>query len=468
MTPPSTSKSTSKGSRQKSVESEVPQVPARTSRRRGRRHPGVVLLKPDPVRRIGWRARYADPDTGRTTKETLDASLTTTEARADWAVRKSKALAKRRLELESGAPRTTGTSLEHAIGRYFEDHPHLSTRTQQIYKAGAGKLLAWAKRIRLESADDLDGSKLVAFRATLVKETRQVHVEGGKRGELKATDERRAPATVNAELRAIGTVLTYLRRLGLLPRLSSDALSDGLQKLKAPPKRIHYLKPHELQQLLNAALRHDAETFKATREEHAARTAGSTPRYTPIAPIVAAALMTGMRFQALIDLDWKHVDLDALNHEGRKVGEIVPPAGSVTKRTGVIGLEVSPALRHMLAAMRPKDAAGSVFGLTREEAKASLRRVVAEYDAPSGSTWQTFRRTCGTYLTNAPGIFGAASAYRSAKQLGHSVQVAERHYVGVVGVAPTARTLEAAMQIEPEMQRVLDAVGTHGSKSKRK
>jgi hypothetical protein len=57
-----------------------------------------------------------------------------------------------------------------------------------------------------------------------------------------------------------------------------------------------------------------------------------------------------------------------------------------------------------------------------------------------------FRHTTGTYLTNAPGIFGAASAYRSAKQLGHSVAVAEKHYLGLVrGISPAARTLEDAM-----------------------
>jgi hypothetical protein len=62
-------------------------------------------------------------------------------------------------------------------------------------------------------------------------------------------------------------------------------------------------------------------------------------------------------------------------------------------------------------------------------------------------------------LTNAPGIFGAASAYRSAKQLGHSVAVAERHYLDVMrGIPREARTLEAAMQIEKQMTRVIAAV----------
>ncbi|MES1186899.1 MAG: hypothetical protein ABUL60_24005 [Myxococcales bacterium] len=427
-------------------------------------HPGVVLIPPDPEHgHPTWRARYVDPDTGRKVKVRLDPlAVPTAETRRDWAIRKAKALAKRRLELEGGAPRATGTALPAALDQYFKDHPHLRPRTRQIYKRVADGLAAWGAGVGVRSADDLTGPRLVAFRAELVKETRRVHVEGGKRGELQATDAPRSPNTINSDLRAIGTVLGYLRRLGLLTRLTADELRDGLKKLKAPPQRIDYRKPHELQRVLDAALRHDAATFTATRDEHAGRgEKGRTVRYTPIAPVIAAALITGMRFQALIDLDWKHVDLDTRDHEGRVVGEIVPPAGSTTKRAGVIGLEISPALRRMLAAMHLRSGGvGTVFGLSREEAKASLRRLAAEYGAPAGSTWQAFRRTCGCYLTNAPGIFGAASAYRSAKQLGHSVQVAERHYVDVVrGIQRDARTVEAAMQIESELSKIMTAVG---------
>lgn len=51
-------------------------------------------------------------------------------------------------------------------------------------------------------------------------------------------------------------------------------------------------------------------------------------------------------------------------------------------------------------------------------------------------------------LTNAPGIYGAASAFRSAKRAGHSVVIAERHYVDVLRDLPaTATTLEDAVGI---------------------
>ena len=151
------------------------------------------------------------------------------------------------------------------------------------------------------------------------------------------------------------------------------------------------------------------------------------------------------------------VDLDARDDHGNPSGEITPQGGSATKRTGVIGLEISPALRELLATMRPKNARGGVWGLTRDQAKAAAKRL-ARHGAPDAWSWQVLRSSCGTYLTNSPGIFGAASAYRSAKQLGHSVAVAERHYVGVLrGIPREATTLEAAMQIEQHMQRVTEA-----------
>jgi integrase len=116
-------------------------------------------------------------------------------------------------------------------------------------------------------------------------------------------------------------VLSYVRRLGLLPRLTSDDLRDGPKKLSTGV--AHRLpQPAELRKLLEAALRHDAETFAATREEHAGlRPPGTTRRYQQIAPLIAGAVLTGMRFGELVDLDWKNVELEALDHDGEKAGE---------------------------------------------------------------------------------------------------------------------------------------------------
>lgn len=428
-------------------------------------HPGVVLLKPDAVHNHPtWRARFVDPDTGRSTKVRLDpVALRTAEARRDWAIRKSRSLAQRAMAIEGGAARATGTALPEAIKRYYEAHTRLRPATLEAYRAAGSKLAEWAARTGVRSADELTGPRLVAFRAELLREPRRARDKGGKRGAVKLSTGTRSPHTVNRELRSVRTILGYLRKLGLLPRISDDDLKDGLERLAVGSERIDYRRPAELQQLLEAALRHDAATYAATREEHAGKRApGSTLRYEPIAPLVAAAMVTGMRYGELITLDWSQVDLEALDNDGTVVGEIHLSSATKTKRARTIGLEVSPALRTLLAAMHLNTGGkGSVFGHTEDGANSALRRAIREYGAPAASGWQALRRTCGTFLTNSPGIFGSASAYRSAKQLGHSVAVAERHYVGVIrGISRDARTLEQAMQIETQMAAVIAAVGS--------
>jgi integrase len=399
-----------------------------------------VLVKPDPKRRIGWRARYKDPDTGRTVWESLEPELRSADARQDWAVDKSNALAKRRLELEGGAVRATGTGLGAALARYFDDNPNLRPGTVGVYRRASDRFAEWCARHGVKSADDVNGPRLVAFKGWLQRLPLRASEAGAKRGARRDTDKRREPASVNRDLRAIGTILTHLRRAGLLPHVTGDALSDALRKLSGSVERIDFRQPPELRALLDSAARHDAATFAATRDEHAGkRAAGTTPRHKPIAPLVVAAMLTGMRLGELVGLAWERVDLDAKQiHIG---------AESKTHRARTVDLVVSPALVRMLSARRPKHAVGSVFGLTYGEAKAAEKRLRGEFGAPAGCGWQALRRTCGTFLSNAPGIFGAASAYRSAKQLGHSVVVAEKHYVGVVRIGKKARTLEAAMGV---------------------
>ena len=118
-----------------------------TKKRRGAKHRGVSLIPPKAARRTGWVARYRDPDSEKIREESLPAAqAATAESRAEWAVRKSRDIAKRRLELEGGAPRATGTALDAALDRYFEGHPLLRDRTRKIYRSAADKLAAWRQR----------------------------------------------------------------------------------------------------------------------------------------------------------------------------------------------------------------------------------------------------------------------------------------------------------------------------------
>jgi integrase len=421
------------------------------ARKRRKKHPGVVLLKPDPKKRMGWRARFKDPDRSRMVYVALPAEYTTIELREEWAGRKSRELAKRRLELDDGAPRATGTALADAIKRYHDAHPHLRDRTRTVYERSTDKLLMWASGHGVESADQLTRAKLLAFREQLIAEPKLVAAPNAKRGTYVPSNARRASVSVNQELRSVRTVLGYLRDLDLLPRLTHDDLRRALKHLPLTMERAEYLKPAEIRKLLEAALRHDAETFDETREEHrGGGTTGRTPRYDAVAPFVAFVLITGMRFGEALALDWSQVDLDAFDHEGVVAGEIYLAGGNTkTHKARTVGLEVSPSLRKLLAASYlASGGKGRLFSFTRATAEAAAKRLRKSYGAPERFSWQLLRSTCATYLTNAPGIFGAASAYRSAKQLGHSVQVAEKHYTGVLrGIPHDARTLDEAMGI---------------------
>jgi integrase len=437
--------------------------------RNSRRHRGVVLMKPNRSGRTGWRARYVDPespaDAPRFKWESLPAELTTAEQREKWARNKARSLADRHIEVAMGAPRATGATLASVVGEYYQAHPKLRPRTVLAYKGATDKLLAWAEGKKLAGADDLTRAALLKFRASLQHDPKRVRAVGGKRGEVVATDKPRSAYSINRELRGVRTVLGWLVDADKFPRLKHDDLRRALKRTQVTKERIQYLKPHQLQKLLESCLRHDADTFELTREEAAgARPRGTTPKYTPIAAFTACVLLSGMRLGESVALDWRQVDLDALDETGRKVGELHLEGETIkTKMHRDVDLSVSPQLRALLAALQLKSGrVGSVFGVSRSEAEAAGKRLRAEYGAPEAFTWQALRRTCGTYLTNAPGVFGAASAYRSARQLGHSVQVAEKHYLGLVrGIPRDAHTLEAAMQLEDVMARVIAGVGGH-------
>ena len=354
------------------------------------------------------------------------------------------------------------TGLVSEIGTYLESiEPEKRTRTMRTYRDACERIVQWASKARVKHTEELTPAKLANLRTWLVNLPKVTAKQGGKRGERRATEERRSPVTVNVELRAIKTCLNTLRRQGKLPKLHRDDITDNLQALRVDLDEPDFLHPKQAAKLLAAAVMHDAETFTETRDEHVGNgPKGQTPKYPAIAPFAAVLLLTGMRRGEALALRWEYVDLDAADHEGRRVGEIRLPAAVVkTKRGRTIGLEVSPGLYKLLAAMKLR--AGEeplVFpGYSVSVVEKARMRLVETYEAPSFS-WQTLRSTCATFLNNAPGIYGSAAHHMSAKQLGHSVVVAERRYAGRLrSVSRTARTLDEAMGIGEALGKVLDA-----------
>ena len=423
-----------------------------------RRHPGVALIPDDPEQRHWWKVRYRHPDTGKMVKRTLDRALRTKAMREDYAVTLSEQLARRRLELESGATRATGTPFSDAIQRYYDAHPRLRPRAVVTYKLATDKLIAFAHKRGIKTVDDLNRAKLMMFREQIVNEPKRYSVPNGKRGAKRTEGERRSAHSINRELRAVSTALRYLVDCDLFSKLSHDDIRRACKPLKAPHERKDYLKPAEIKRLLEAAQRHDREVFKVTR----AKGSQPTPRYPAIAPFTMFVLLTGMRFGEAIGLQWKDVDLDALDAGGKKVGEIYISAKSKTSKARTVGLEVSPMLRKLLVAQKLRTGGkGTVWGLTDGAANAAMKRLVAKYGAPKGAGWQKLRITCATFLCNAVGIFGTASPFKESRQLGHSIKVAEDHYVGLIrGIPIEAKDLESAMQIAKPCTAIVEQVQT--------
>jgi integrase len=433
-------------------------------------HPGVVLLdRMLPSGRKAVQARFRDPDTGKLHKPMLDlVALPTAEARTLWAKRKSQALAKRRMDLAGGAPVKSETPLSGAIDTYVDDAKHrLRASTLRTYRhQGIDQFRRWAASRNLVHVEALTQPLLAELRATLVASGKDVVQKGARRGTRESSSSKRAAVTTNTYFKNIKTVLNHMRERGLLPALSKDAIADALRPLPVPRELAEYLAPAQLQKLLEAAQRHDAAVFAETREEHCGLLPrGSTRRYEPIAAFAAFLMLTGCRRGEALGLTWADVDLDALDAQGRAVGEIrLRAANTKTHHARTIYLEVSPALRAMLAAMKlraGRDADSQhVFGgvqpYTKDAVESARARLLEEYGAPKFD-WQMLRSTCATYLTNASGIFGGATVFMSARQLGHSVMVAERHYLGVHrGIPKDAHTLETAMQIECQLRELVN------------
>lgn len=427
-------------------------------------HPGVKLKK----RALAggghsWRAVYADPTTGRDVYETLDRlALPTAAARVQWAKAKAVNLARTRLDRRDGIRAPTSVALSDGIERYMAvARSTLKPKTIYGHELAHRQLASWARSAGVRETGDLTRPLLVDLRDHLIQARRLVVAQGGRRGGRVAQDDRRAPRTINRELASLKTLFGDWRLREMLNGITSDDIKDALAALPVAREEPDFLSPSDLQALFAAAVRHDGDTFSATRREHAgAGPIGATPRYTAIAPFLAFVLLTGLRRSEALAVTWEMIDLDALDNGGQRVGEIRLPARSTkTNRARTIGLEVSPALRKILASHRLRTGGrGSVFELNGDIITKAQRRLEKRFGAPR-FTWQMLRSTCATYLTNAPGIFGAASAFLSARQLGHGVAVAEKHYTGLVrGIRREARTLEAAMQIEDELAAVLRGV----------
>jgi integrase len=436
-------------------------VPKKKARKtQNRKHPGVVLTRSKTSSgKIRWRARWTNPRTEKVVwRDMSKEDATNAKERTAWAVEKSAAMRRLRDKIEAEEGPFTETTVKDAVKEYFVRRaPELKARTIEVYTAASTELLAWAKESGPAIVEDLTRANLAELRAAVVGRPALRKRKGGKRGAMRATKKTRKPGSVNVTLRALRTILYEWREWERLPKIDREKIAKGLKNVKDKRSAPKFLGASDLRRLLDAARRHDAETFALTREEKdGERVPGTTARHNAVAPLILTVVLGGFRYGEASELPWSEVHLDE--------GAIVLDSERV--KTGVgrrVDLSVSPALRSLLAGLKIR--AGKeprVFPWATRAATETARRRLAKYGAPKGWTWQSLRASCGTFLTCAPSIYGAASAFLSAKRLGHSVAVAEARYVGAVTTIPAdAKTIEAAMKIEDHVARVVEAVAGH-------
>lgn len=401
-----------------------------------------------------WVARWRDPLSGAETQQSLDKlGLTTAETRRQWAIEKAESLRRAAAAIAAGSAVAERTTLAEAIKRYTEAAT-IKPTTLANYRPSLRRLQTWAHGVGVRLVQDLRPTHLSAFRDTIVKLQVSAPVKGGKRGRKQEGHRPRSSASTKNTLTVTKVFLGWARRAGLTPYLDGDAIRDRLRPVRVEREAVEFLRPPEVRQLLDAALRHDAATFALTRAEHdGEREPGTTPRYEPAAPLVLLAVLLGCRAMELVELEWREVDLQA--------GEIrLPASRTKTSYARTITLAESPSAIELLRALRLRTPGDRVFPRWTEGlAKDTRLRLVAEFGAPR-FTWQMLRRTCAAVLTNAPAIYGGASAYRSAKRAGHSVAVAEKNYVDLLRDLPKdAATIEAATGIEAQVAKILAAAG---------
>lgn len=435
-----------------------------TKRRRVRSpHPGVKLKK--RTRKSGatsWRAHYIDPDTGREVAKTLSPTLSTKEARTIFAKNLAKGVEKRRMERASGVRLITPTKLEDAIQSYLDAETGIrAPKTLEGHRLALKQLRGWAAQDSIKTTADIRPDRLPGLKDFVTQAPKLLVAQGARQGARKGSTALRSPVTVNRELRSLKALLNNWRRRRLVP-LTADDITESLKALSEPRKAPTYYSPEVLNQILEAALRHDADCFTATRNElRGGGLPGGTFKYEPVAPFAAFMMLTGTRVACALALEWDDVLLNALDESGNRVGQIdVPAEKTKTRMDRTVGLEVSPQLRRLLIGLKLRSGGqGRIFeGLTKDGITKARRRLTNLYGAPM-FTWKHMRSTCATYLASAPSIFGAASVFRSAAQMGHSVSIAEKHYLRAVrGIARDARTLEVAMQVQDVLHGVIVSV----------
>lgn len=351
------------------------------------KHPGVVDLPANASH--PRRARWVDPETGRRRIHHLPKD--DDEARR-WCIKKSAELMLRKARTD---PPPGGTlSLPLAVEKYLAERHRLEPSTLKQY------------RYTLQRFQKFVGNRPLSL--PMLRSWRTALDRPGTSAQ-----------SVNRDLAHVSAFLNHARLAGDI-HLAKETIGDGLKRLPQDFEKKEPLTVAEMRDLVRRLDRAVAGRIPSS----VVPGQNTLNRYRAL---VITTLLTGMRAAEALHLSAREVQLDFERIQlGRR---------TKTKKGRFIDLKISPAAVALL-----QDFEG--WGLSSSQVRYLRAKLHPEL------TFQRLRVTCGTYLACAPGIYGGASAAMAAMRLGHSIQVAQDHYVGQVLVDPSARTLEAALGID--------------------
>ncbi len=425
------------------------------------RHPGVSHSK-----RAGYGlvATYRDAVSGkRRSKSLVKLGITSIDAACRWSVDLSTNLQERAAELAKSAGRAAYVpiSLEDAISRCTANLRAERTRerTLDTYGRDSGRFAAWCAARQVRNVLAVNVRHLADFRLHVAVMKRTRAAAGGRRGDRASESRVLSPVTVNRILTSVRAFLNWSRKARYLA-LSRDEIGEALEHVKVADSALEVLRPPEIVAFLEAALAHDAKTWRMTRAEKSGRgTVGATPRNAPVAGCLLLVLLCGCRRGEALNLRWEDVSLDALDGFGNPSPFLtLQGRATKTRRVRRIRLDVCPSIADLLRRLRQESGErGYVFGTTTapmsvDVLKVALNALAAQEGVPRAGP-QKLRQTGESYAAAAPGL--GMTTYTLAARYGHSVRTAERYYLEpVAGVPAGARTLEAVLGIEDVARRI--------------
>lgn len=350
-------------------------------------HPDVWLSEVDRRGVKKWQLSYVDPDTGKRKRPTIGDVGTMPRSQA---VREAERVSMR-LRVRRDRP---GVSFEAAFDAWLDDReadlrPDTIAHYRKHVRVVLGELPLPHSVTLVQPAD------LAMCRSAIARMPQSVKTRNNRLGAIRAG-------------------LTWMRRRGMTPEVSGADIRDQLYPIPADAVRPKFHSTDELVRVLEGVRARD-------EAEHGQR----------IGHAVVVLLLTGMRLGEFCGLTWDAVDFEANR---------IDLTRTKTRRPRWIDLDVSPSVRAILERMErlgPYVWAGHE-PICPKRVSAWFWRL-KEYRGIPTSGPQMLRRTCSTFLTAMVGFD------RSAVRMGHTVEVAQRRYVGLVKLRGNPATLEEAM-----------------------